>query len=57
MKYLQSFSLFEGKKKKKKKDKRIINIQNNFDITMVANVDPDSTTQMNPMNKMFPYHI
>ena len=56
MKYLQSFSLFEGKKKKKK-DKRIINIQNNFDLTMVANVDPDSTTQMNPMNKMFPYHI
>ena len=57
MKYLQTFELFEGKKKKKKKDKRIINIQNNFDLTMVANVDPDSTTQMNPMNKMFPYHI
>jgi hypothetical protein len=58
MKYLETYKIFEGKKKKKRKiDKDQIDPRDKFDLTMVGNVNPDSPTQMNPMNKDFPYHI
>ena len=59
MKYLQSFELFEGKKKKKKKtvDKDQIDPRDKFDASMTANMNPDGIYQMNPLNKKFPYHI
>ena len=59
MKYLKTFELFEGKKKKKKKssDKEQIDPRDKFDLSMVGSVNPDSPTQMNPMNREFPYHI